>query len=283
MCSDERRRGTRAAAGGADGPNDGIAVVVLTHNREHLLRQCVENVLLRTSPATREIVIWDNALDRRNARAISRRSTTRGSGGQQRREHRTERVCARFPMTTSAVSVELDDDVVERTSGWDATLLDAYRRLPRSGSWQPISKTTPTTSQPSTATASGLTSTCRPWRTACGSCAAPPVVACAITSRALNERVGGFRQHPKQVFWLEDAGLYRGHRTPRVRARLCLRTSESITRVARTTRHDSGGEGRVLGALRRRRARRAAIKRIVFRVPFFRRLNARYAWFVAPS
>ena len=26
---------------------DGIAIVVLTHNRVHLLRKCVENVLLR--------------------------------------------------------------------------------------------------------------------------------------------------------------------------------------------------------------------------------------------
>jgi GT2 family glycosyltransferase len=38
-----------------------IAVVVLTHSRVHLLRKCVENVLGRTSPATREIVIWNNA------------------------------------------------------------------------------------------------------------------------------------------------------------------------------------------------------------------------------
>jgi len=37
-----------------------IAVVVLTHNRCELLRRCVEDVLLRTSEKTREIVIWDN-------------------------------------------------------------------------------------------------------------------------------------------------------------------------------------------------------------------------------
>jgi rhamnopyranosyl-N-acetylglucosaminyl-diphospho-decaprenol beta-1,3/1,4-galactofuranosyltransferase len=42
-------------------PAEGIAVVVLTHNRVHLLRKNVENVLLRTSPATHEIVIWNNA------------------------------------------------------------------------------------------------------------------------------------------------------------------------------------------------------------------------------
>ena len=37
-----------------------IAIVVLTYNRLHLLRQCVENVLARTSAQTTEIVIWDN-------------------------------------------------------------------------------------------------------------------------------------------------------------------------------------------------------------------------------
>ena len=33
----------------------------------------------------------------------------------------------------------------------------------------------------------------------------------------------------------------------------------------------------------KKRARRAAIKRLVFRIPFFGRLNARFNWFVAPS
>ena len=40
---------------------DTIAMVVVTYDRVHLLRQCVEQVLSRTSEATREIVIWDNA------------------------------------------------------------------------------------------------------------------------------------------------------------------------------------------------------------------------------
>ena len=38
-----------------------ISIVVLTHDRVDLLRKCVENVLARTSDATREIVIWNNA------------------------------------------------------------------------------------------------------------------------------------------------------------------------------------------------------------------------------
>ena len=37
-----------------------IAIVVLTYSRVHLLSKCVENVLMRTSPLTKEIVIWNN-------------------------------------------------------------------------------------------------------------------------------------------------------------------------------------------------------------------------------
>ena len=50
-----------------------------------------------------------------------------------------------FAMTTSAYLIELDDDVVNAPAQWDAILLDAYRRLPRSGSWRPTSRTTRTT------------------------------------------------------------------------------------------------------------------------------------------
>ena len=40
--------------------NGTIAVVVLTFDRLHLLRKCVESVLARTSAATSEIVVWDD-------------------------------------------------------------------------------------------------------------------------------------------------------------------------------------------------------------------------------
>ena len=59
-------------------PRDGgIAIVVLTHNRVELLRKCVENVLLRTSGETREIVIWDNG-STDGTPSTSDRSTIRG-------------------------------------------------------------------------------------------------------------------------------------------------------------------------------------------------------------
>ena len=107
--------------------------MVLTHNRAELLRKCVENVLLRTSAATREIVIWDNgstdgtpeylaSLDDPRMRVL-RSETNVGHNGYARAS----------ATTTLPYMVELDDDVVNAPPGWDATLLDAFDRLPRSG------------------------------------------------------------------------------------------------------------------------------------------------------
>ena len=81
-----------------------------------------------------------------------------------------------------------------------------------------------------------------------------------MTSRELYERVGGFREHKKEVFWLEDAGLHRGHRALGFRAAVLadLRVHHTGGPHYATTLE---GEGRVLGALGEAQARRAAIKR----------------------
>src|SRR6185436_13598613 len=100
---------------------DGIAIVVLTHNRVDLLRKCVENVLLRTSDETREIVIWDNGstdgtpeylgtLTDPRLRVL-RSETNVGHNGYARA----------FRHTSAHYMVELDDDVVSAPPGWDAT------------------------------------------------------------------------------------------------------------------------------------------------------------------
>src|SRR5262249_39274156 len=118
------------AEGRAYGPDDGIAIVVLTHNRVHLLQKCVEDVLLRTSEATREIVIWDNpspdatgeylrSLDDPRIRVVLNE------------ENIGQNAYARaFKLTTAPYFIELDDDVVSAPAGWDAMMLDAFKRLP---------------------------------------------------------------------------------------------------------------------------------------------------------
>src|SRR5918997_3766716 len=113
--------------------SDWIAVLVLTYNRAHLLEKCVENVLRRTSDATREIVIWDNAstdgtrayldsLDDPRIRVIHSEQNIGQTG-----------YARAFRETTSPYLIEVDDDVVNAPEGWDAMLREAFVRLPEVG------------------------------------------------------------------------------------------------------------------------------------------------------
>ena len=263
-------------------PGASIAVVVLTHSRVHLLQQCVENVLSKTSSKTHEIVIWNNgstdgtrdyldSLDDPRLRIVHSQTNV-GQNGYARG----------FAMTTSASFVELDDDVVGAPERWDAVLLDAYRRLPQVGFLAADIEDDPHDLaahyryrvRPHEYTAIEVNGI----RLLDG----PAGGACAMTARELYDRVGGFRQHAKSVFWQEEPAYIEdieslGYR-PAVMADLKV--------------HHTGGEHygamsaekvEFWAAYWKKQARRAAIKRLVFRIPFVPRLNARFNWFVAPS
>jgi GT2 family glycosyltransferase len=105
---------------------------------------------------------------------------------------------------------------------------------------------------------------------------------CAITSRELNERVGGFREDKKQVFWLEDAAYIAD----------IERIGFGAAVLADLRVHHTGGPHYTKTSKekieywkrwRTREARKRAVKRILLRVPFVRRLNTHFGWFVVPS
>ena len=138
------------------------------------------------------------------------------------------------------------------------------------------------TSRRTIATAFGRTNTRQPRKMASGCCADPTGGGCAITSRELNERVGGFREDPKRVFWLEDEAYIAD----------IARLGYGAAVLADLKVHHTGGpyysaipeeKAEFWSAYAKKYERRATIKRILIRVPFVRRLNARYGWFVAPA
>jgi hypothetical protein len=105
---------------------------------------------------------------------------------------------------------------------------------------------------------------------------------CAITSRELNQRVGGFRQHRKEIFWLEDEAyiedIQRLGFEPAVLADLRVHhTGGPYYSVESQEKADFWKRWRAS------RARRTTVKRMLLRIPGIRRLNARFNWFVAPS
>ena len=260
-------------------PPDTIAVVVLTHNRVHLLRQCVENVLQRTSTATREIVIWDNASPDGTATYLEslddpRIRVVRSS------ENIGQNAYARaFRLTMAPYLVELDDDVVSAPEEWDVILLDAFKRLPQVGFLAADLEDDPHD------LASRYRHHIRPHEytlveeNGVRLLRGPAGGGCAMTSRELNERVGGFRQDKKQVFWLEDEAYIRD----------IARLGFGAAVLADLRVHHTGGPHYTVASKAKidywtrynaRRARRAAVKRALYRIPLFPRINARYRWFV---
>jgi GT2 family glycosyltransferase len=263
-------------------PTDRIAVVVLTHNRVHLLQKCVENVLLRTSDATREIVIWDNASPDATAEYLRSLDDPRIRVVVSERNIGQNAYARAFKLTTADYFVELDDDVVNAPEGWDAMMLDAFKKLPDVGFLAADLEDDPHD------LASKYRHHIRPHEyqlveeNGVRLLTGPAGGGCAMTSRELNERAGGFREDPKQVFWLEDEA-YIGDI-----AKLGFRSAV----MADLRVHHTGGPHYTVASKEKveywerykaRRARRAAVKRALYKVPLVPRLNAHFGWFVAPS
>jgi GT2 family glycosyltransferase len=264
------------------GRDGSIAVVVLTHNRAHLLRKCVENVLLRTSAATREIVIWDNASTDDTAAYLDSLTDSR-----LRVLHSPENVgqngyARAFKLTSSDYLIEVDDDVVDAPRHWDVRLRDALRRLPTIGFLSADLEDDPhdvasqhrhhlRVDEYTVVDVNGI-------RVLRG----PTGGGCAITSRELYDRVGGFKERKNEVFFLEDAAYIK-----EINALGYEAAALADLRV-----HHTGGpyysqsspeKDAYWARWDRQRARKAAVKRLLYRLPFVGRLNGRFGWFEPPA
>jgi GT2 family glycosyltransferase len=262
--------------------DDGIAIVVLTHNRVHLLRKCVENVLLQTSAKTREIVIWDNASPDGTPGYLASIDDPRIRVVRSERNVGQNGYASAFALTSAPFLIELDDDVVNAPPRWDATLLEAFKRLPHVGFLAADLEDDPYD------LASRYRHHVRPHEytlveeNGVSLLRGPTGGGCAITSRELNQRVGGFRQDKKRVFWLEDEAYIKD----------LQRIGFGAAVLADLKVHHTGGphytqtpkeKAEYWERFKASRQRRTAVKRVLVRIPFVRRLNARFGWFVAPS
>ncbi len=274
---------TQAPAAASDASTrDSIAVVVLTHNRVHLLQKCVENVLMSSTQATREIVIWNNGSSDGTRDYLDALEDPRMTVIHSEANIGQNAYARAFELTSSDYLVELDDDVVGAPPNWDALLLDAYRRLPGIGFLAADLADDPYDE------ASHYRYRVRPHEytptevNGVRLLEGPAGGACAMTARNLYLSVGGFRQNRKLVFWQEEPAYINDIRTlgyaPAVLADLKVHHTGGAHYGA-----NSSAKSEFWAAYWRMRARRVAVKRILFRLPFFRRLNDHFGWFVAPS
>ena len=259
-----------------------IAVVVLTCNRLSLLQQCVDNVLLRTSPKTREIVIWNNGSSDGTREYLDTLSDPRLKVVHHDENIGQNAYALAFRATTSDYLVEVDDDVIDAPAGWDATLLDGFDRLPTVGylaanlrdDEHDVNANIMYRRDAHLYSSIELEGV----KLKVG----PVGGGCTMTSRELHDRVGGFRQDKKHVFWLEDAAYIKDIQRLGYRAAY-LEGLEVLHAGGPYYSETTPEKAAYWQAYRARQARRTKVKRLLLRVPFVSWLNARRGWFVPPA
>jgi GT2 family glycosyltransferase len=187
-------------------------------------------------------------------------------------------------MTSAPYIVEVDDDVVEAPQHWDKTMLDAFLKIPNIGYLVADLKEDPNDSayrylqyvkgQRNVFTPKEIDGV----RILEG----PTGSGCAMTSREVYDRVGGFRQHGKLVFWHEAAAYVRdvrklGYRTAYLR--------DLKVWHAGSPYYSRPSEAKLAFHKHRSRvnARKDFVKRTLLAVPFASSLNERFRWFDPPD
>jgi len=261
-----------------------IAVVVLTHNRAHLLERCVEDVLLRTSDVTKEIVIWDNASDDGTRDYLRTARDPRIQIVHHPENIGTNAYARAVELTTSPYIVEVDDDVIEAPHSWDEMLLQAFLRIPKIGYLVADLKEDPNDSAYLYLKYAKEERNVFTRKEIAGFTIleGPTGGGCSLTSREIYDRVGGFRQHKKLVFWHEAAAYVRDVR------RLGYRTAileDLKVWHAGSPYYSAPSRAKVEFHDHRRRVnvRKDLVKRLILALPYAAALNKRYRWFGPPD
>jgi GT2 family glycosyltransferase len=259
-----------------------ISIVVLTHNRAHLLRQCVGQVLARTSEATREIVIWNNASTDGTREYLDSLSDPRV-----RVVHHAENIgqnayAEAFKLTSQPYLVELDDDVIEAPPRWDETLVEGFRALPHVGFLAANLVDDPHDDAARTMHHVRPHAYTHVNENGLNLLKGPTGGGCTITSRELHDRAGGFRQQKGKTFFLEDESY--------VADMKALGYEAAYLEDLRV--HHAGGayysepsadKAKFWADYTRHQNRKRLVKRVVLRIPLVAPLNARYGWFHPPD
>ena len=258
-----------------------IAIVVLTHNREQLLRQCIENVVLRTSDATKEIVIWNNGSTDDTAEYLESLTDPRIRVVNSDENIGMNAYARGFAMTKADHLIDLDDDMIDAPPEWDRRLLESFERLPQVGFLaanlvdNPYDKTAQVMYHRDAhlyrvETVNGVTLK-----------VGPTGGGCAITSRELYDRVGGFRQREDQVFWLEDAAFIQEIMKLGLQAAY-LNDLQVLHAGGVHYAPIPQAKQQYWWGVQRHVERKDAVKRALLSIPLVRPLNERRGWFQPP-
>jgi GT2 family glycosyltransferase len=257
-----------------------IAIVVLTHERLPLLRQCVENVIERTSAQTSEILVWDNGSDDGTTEYLALVDDPRIRVVSSPTNVGMVAYGRAIAMTRAPYVIQLDDDVVDAPREWDARLLEAFCAFPRMAWLAADLQDNPSdrasydrhyTDTYVKTTENGIDFLIGPtggW--------------CTMTSRKIYDEVGGLPITSKLVYFSTDtlyvdkiwnAG-YKYAILPSVRVRHSGDAAGAAPPPHKARFHEREA------AIQRRKDR---VKRVLLRLPGVRAANRRRGWFHDPD
>jgi GT2 family glycosyltransferase len=262
-----------------------IALVVVTYNRLHLLQDCVEKVLLRTSDLTTTIVIWNNASTDGTAEYLRTLDDPRIRVVDHPENIGQSAFARAFRETTEPYLIELNDDMVDAPEEWDRTMLEAYRALPKVGYLQ--ARLADDGHSPGAdlfyRQKSGLYQLHEvpgtPFKIWQGG---PVGGGCTMTDRELHDRVGGFPEHKTLVFFDEDR-IYVGE-IRKLGYETAVLDDVEVFHAGGPHYSEEVPEKLAFWAHRDRvKRRKDLVKRVLLAVPFVAPLNARRGWFQPPE
>jgi GT2 family glycosyltransferase len=258
-----------------------VSIVVLTHSRCHLLRQCVENVLQRTSERTTEIFIWNNGSTDDTAAYLDGLTDPRIEVVHHPTNIGVNAYARLFPRTSGEYLVEVDDDVVDAPPRWDETLLEAFDRLPEVGYLAANLAQNP--HDVTSTVMYGINAHMYRSQEVNGvrlKVGGPTGGWCSMTSRELHDRVGGWSVQDR-AFW-EEEGDYL-ERLRRLGFGCAILEDLRVVHAGGPYYSQTPPEKRAYYvSYHRSVARKNAVKRALLQLPSVRRLNARLGWFEPP-
>lgn len=258
-----------------------ISVVLVTCNRLHLLRQCIDNVVGRTSEKTQQVIIWDNASSDGTAEYLQSIQDSRIEVVRHEKNIGVNAFARAFALARGEYLIELDDDIIDAPSRWDETLLDAFQRIPKMG----FLATNVLDDGKSVAshifyhrdkhlytpyTENGVNLLRGPtggW--------------CTMTSRIVYEASGGFRENKKLNFWREDGTFIAAVERAGYRAAIFAdlkvfhASGPSYSQGAAVAEE----KARYYNMRNRRRRWKERVKQSLEAIPPIRALNRRFHWY----
>jgi GT2 family glycosyltransferase len=261
-----------------------IAIIVLTHNKRDLLVKCVENVLFRTSEATREIIIWNNASIDGTHEFLDSLEDPRIKVVHHAKNIGQNGYARAFPSTTSDYIVEMDDDIIDAPWHWDSVLLTAFQSLPNIGFL--AANLVENEHDPASRAMYGKNRHVYKIVDVNGvrlKRGGPVGGGCTMISRAIHDEVGGFPVDRKRVFFAHDAAF-----TRKIRAagyETAYLEDLKVFHAGGTYYSDFYAPEKAQFRLkqRRKRERKDRIKRVLLAIPSVASLNARFEWFQPPE